>query len=89
MNETIHNHIRLLKQSGDYETLIAAALYLMTRYQQTGNHCLADGITAHLAALAEHPGCNNACLAHTARKLCEEWDALRTIDSVKNAGPWH
>jgi len=81
MKETPHDSIRLLIQGRDYETLVAAALYLMTRYLQTRNYRLAEGISAHLAALAEHPGCANPCLSHTARKLSEEWYALQAPHS--------
>lgn len=52
----------------------------MSRYQRTGNPRLEAGITAHLAALANHPECPNACLAATARRLYEEWRASAAVD---------
>jgi lipase chaperone LimK len=82
MNTRLKDHSRILRQCKNHETLLASALYLMTRYLQTGNRLLQDAVAAHLLALADHPDCPNACLATTARRLSEEWVAMLAAEAA-------
>lgn len=89
MNAKFTHHSSILRQCKDYETLVASALYLMTRYLQTGDVTLSNAVAVHLAALSEHPDCPNACLANTVRKLSEEWKQMVVADPAGMAGGVH
>ncbi|MEX2525449.1 MAG: hypothetical protein WD750_10870 [Gammaproteobacteria bacterium] len=82
-------HAQILRQCKDYETLVASALYLMTRYLQTGDQTLSNAVAIHLAALSDHPDCPNACLAGTVRKLSEEWRHMNAVSAVEYDGGLH
>lgn len=89
MSANLSDHSEILRQCKDYETLVASALYLMTRYLQTGEQCLSLAVAAHLAALSGHPDCPNACLAGTVRKLSEEWRQMNAITAAGAGGGLH
>lgn len=89
MRANFSDQSSILRQCKDYETLVASALYLMTRYLQTGNSTLSDAVAAHLAALSDHPDCPNACLANTVRKLSEEWRTMAGTSPAGNSGELH
>jgi hypothetical protein len=56
------------------ETLVGAALYLMTAYHRT--HCprIAACVAAHLECLAAHPGVD-ATIREVCAGMCDEWRA--------------
>lgn len=83
------DYSHILRQCKDYETLVASALYLMTRYLQSGDETLSSAVAAHLAALSDHPDCPNACLANTVRKLSEEWKHMVVTSPAGTASGLH
>jgi len=89
MTPKLSDHSHILRQCKDYETLVASALYLMTRYLQSGEDALSRAVAAHLAALSEHPDCPNACLANTVRKLSEEWRQMLPDSHAAISGGLH
>ncbi|ODU40633.1 MAG: hypothetical protein ABS92_12110 [Thiobacillus sp. SCN 63-374] len=68
-----------------HEIVIAATLWLMHRYQQTGCRKLARMIEQHLTWM--HDRAASLCLADASRRLSFEWRAVSTATPMRPTHP--
>ncbi|QLQ02604.1 MAG: hypothetical protein HZY77_06975 [Thiobacillus sp.] len=68
-----------------HEIVIAATLWLMHRYQQTGCRKLARMIEQHLVWM--HDRATSPRLANACRRLSFEWRAVSTATPMRPAHP--
>jgi hypothetical protein len=63
------------------DTLVAALIYLMTRYGRYGSTALATGIAQHMQWLADHPTISPA-LRDTCARLHGAWSQMETAPRI-------
>jgi hypothetical protein len=64
------------------DVLMAASLYLMTRYAEERNPETALALAQHLQWIAEHPECGRSILARAAADLWPQWHRLARLTSL-------
>ncbi len=64
------------------DVLMAASLYLMTRYAEEKRPETAVALAQHLHWISEHPECGRSILAKAAARLSQQWHRLARRTSL-------
>ncbi|MGQ0593356.1 MAG: hypothetical protein ACT4QB_12120 [Gammaproteobacteria bacterium] len=64
------------------DVLMAASLYLMTRYAEEQRPETAVALAQHLQWIAVHPECARSPLARAAARLSPQWHRLARLTSL-------
>lgn len=65
-----------LETTPPLDVLMAASLYLMTRYAEERRPEMAAALARHLQWIAEHPECARSPLARASAHLSQQWHRL-------------
>lgn len=73
------------------ETLIAALLYLMSRFSQSSDVDIARSIVKHLQLLETHPDRESSVIERTAARLRKLWaqHCPETVDEISQNAKLH
>lgn len=64
------------------DALMAASLYLMTRYAEERRPEMAVALAQHLQWIAEHPECARSLLAKAGAHLSQQWQRMARRTSL-------